>query len=78
MGSTSVNLSTQKNLWTGFESLHKIPAFHTDTVNMAEHGSEPRVDIVENHVSTSSEADLKSVLVTSVLNLEKLDTDLYR
>ncbi|KAI2659495.1 Acyl-coenzyme A thioesterase 8 [Labeo rohita] len=45
---------------------------------MAEHGSEPRVDIVENHVSTSSEADLKSVLVTSVLNLEKLDTDLYR
>ncbi len=45
---------------------------------MAERGSESRVDIVANHVSKSSEADLRSVLVTSVLNLDKLDTDLYR
>lgn len=32
----------------------------------------------ENDSSTHYAQDLKSVLVTSVLNLEKLDVDLYR
>jgi len=42
---------------------------------MAERGSESRDDIVANNLG---KADLRSVLVTSVLNLEKLDIDLYR
>ncbi|XP_067287587.1 acyl-coenzyme A thioesterase 8 [Pseudorasbora parva] len=43
---------------------------------MAERGSES--NIVVNHESKTGDADLRSVLVTSVLNLEKLDTDLFR
>lgn len=40
----------------------------------------PKPEHVENEGGSSSEfsPDLKSVLVTSVLNLEKLDVDLYR
>lgn len=45
---------------------------------MAERGSESPFGNEVNRVSKSSEPDLRSVLVTSVLNLEKLDTDLYR
>ncbi|XP_056324172.1 acyl-coenzyme A thioesterase 8 [Danio aesculapii] len=45
---------------------------------MAERGSESPIGNEVNHGSKSSEPDLRSVLVTSVLNLEKLDTDLYR
>ncbi|XP_067243693.1 acyl-coenzyme A thioesterase 8 [Chanodichthys erythropterus] len=45
---------------------------------MAERGSESRVDVTVYQERKSSEADLRSVLVTSVLNLEKLDTDLFR
>lgn len=70
---------TQMNRLKAFESIQKIrPPVHTDTVNMAERGSESRDDFVVNHMSNSGKADLRSVLVTSVLNLEKLDTDLYR
>ncbi|TRY97807.1 hypothetical protein DNTS_008293 [Danionella cerebrum] len=43
---------------------------------MAEAGSESLQE--SNPEAHSSEPDLRSVLVTSVLNLEKLDTDLYR
>ncbi|XP_072521954.1 acyl-coenzyme A thioesterase 8 [Salminus brasiliensis] len=45
---------------------------------MAESGAELKPEVMDVAGSLTGTPDLRSVLVTSVLNLEKLDTDLYR
>uniref|UniRef100_W5K6J2 Acyl-coenzyme A thioesterase 8 n=3 Tax=Astyanax mexicanus TaxID=7994 RepID=W5K6J2_ASTMX len=48
------------------------------TSNMAEPGEEQKQEVMSAAEGFTGAPDLRSVLVTSVLNLEKLDTDLYR